>query len=201
MHTLLIFAALIAAPEVPAVPDDAAKAKPLTVGTQVPDGTLVDLAGETTTLKAALGGKPTVLVLYRGGWCPFCNAHLAELAKNEDAVREAGYQIVAVSPDTAQELGNTDGKLDLGYRLFSDSDADLMRAFGVAFRVDDATYLKYKETYGLDLEVRSGATHHYLPVPSVFVIDAAGTIRFVHSNPDYSKRLSGEALRAAIRAR
>jgi len=69
----------------------------------------------------------------------------------------------------------------------------------VAFRLDDATFDKYKNQYGLDLEKRSGKTHHMLPVPAVFLIDSTGMIRFAHSNPDYTKRLSSEALMTEVK--
>jgi hypothetical protein len=34
-------------------------------------------------------------------------------------------------------------------------------------------------------------------MPSVFIIDKSGTIRFVYSNPDYTVRLSADSLWAA----
>ena len=70
------------------------------------------------------------------------------------------------------------------------------RAFGVAFRVDDATVEQYKG-YGLDLESTQGNAQHVLPVPAVFVIDREGRIGFSHYNPDYKVRLSAEELLAA----
>jgi peroxiredoxin len=48
--------------------------------------------------------------------------------------------------------------------------------------------------YGEDLEVSTGTKQHELPVPSVFIIDTSGTIRFVYSNPDYKIRLSADEL-------
>jgi len=72
------------------------------------------------------------------------------------------------------------------------------RAFGVAFRVDAAGLAKFQE-YGVDLEAASGQSHHQLPVPAVFIIDRSGVIRFVHANPDYTTRISAEALLAAAR--
>jgi peroxiredoxin len=48
--------------------------------------------------------------------------------------------------------------------------------------------------YGEDLEATTGTKEHELPVPSVFIIDTSGTIRFVYSNPDYKIRLSADAL-------
>jgi len=52
---------------------------------------------------------------------------------------------------------------------------------------------KYGE-YGVDLEAASGQKHHQLPVPAVFIIDRAGVIRFVYANPDYTVRITPDAL-------
>jgi peroxiredoxin len=82
--------------------------------------------------------------------------------------------------------------------LLSDAQMNAARAFGIAFRVDDATVQKYKE-YNIDLEAASGATHHELPVPAVFIIDRNGVIRFAHWDPDYKVRMKGEEILAAAR--
>ena len=40
-------------------------------GSRLPDGELLDVAGQPATLAQTLGGKPAVIVFYRGGWCPY----------------------------------------------------------------------------------------------------------------------------------
>jgi peroxiredoxin len=77
--------------------------------------------------------------------------------------------------------------------LLSDSHLDAAKAFHVAYHVDDATLAKMRE-YGVDLEATTGTKQHELPVPSVFIIDTSGIIRFVYSNPDYTIRLGADAL-------
>lgn len=42
--------------------------RPLLVGHEVPDVALATSDGEATTLHAALGDGPSILVFYRGGW-------------------------------------------------------------------------------------------------------------------------------------
>ena len=42
--------------------------RPVLVGTQVPDGDLKAIDGSSTSLSASLGGKPGVVVFYRGNW-------------------------------------------------------------------------------------------------------------------------------------
>jgi peroxiredoxin len=180
------------------VPNAAAEAKPLSVGASVPDSVLGTLQGKRTTFKRALHGRPTVMIFYRGSWCPFCNGHLMELGKIEGEIRRRGYQIIAISPDEAVELNKMREKNQLPYQLYSDSSAELMKKFGVAFRLDDDTFDKYKNSYHIDLEKASGHTHHILPVPSVFVVDRKGKIVFVHSNPDYKVRMKASELLSAL---
>jgi peroxiredoxin len=86
------------------------------------------------------------------------------------------------------------------YTLLSDSKLEAAKAFHIAYHVDDGTVAKMRD-YGTDLEVTSGTKQHELPVPSVFIIDRSGTIRYVYSNADYTVRLGADALWAAAARR
>ena len=110
-----------------------------------------------------------------------------------------GYQILAISPDRTPKLGESVEKGKLTYTLLSDSSMTAAQAFGIAFRVDDATLEKYKG-YNIDLEAASGEKHHLLPVPAVFIVGTDGVIAFVYANPDYKVRLTPEVLLAAAKA-
>lgn len=181
---------------------DAASAdqvNPVEVGGKAPDAKLFTADGKAVTLSSQVSGKPTVLLFYRGGWCPYCNAHLRDVQEIEPALKELGYQILAVSPDRPAKLAETLAKDKLGYALLSDSDMHAARAFGLSFEVDEPTRDKYRK-YNIDLVAASGKTHNLLPVPAAFVIDKAGVIRFAYSNPDYKTRVSGEKLLAAAKA-
>lgn len=183
--------------DVPNRPEDA---KPIAVGALVPDVKVLDLEGNAVSTRA-IAAKPTVFVFYRGGWCPFCNRHLSDLRNAESGLKELGYQLVAISPDLPAEITRTMGKDKLDYTIYSDSSAAAMKAFGVAFTLDQKTVTLYKENYKIDLEKSSGQSHHILPVPSVFISNAKGEIRFAHANPDYRIRLSAqEVLEAAKKA-
>ena len=140
------------------VADSAAQAKPLMVGATAPDATLQALNGKDVSLSAILKRRRTVLIFYRGGWCPYCNAHLSDLATIEKQVTAHGFQIIAISPDTPTELNKTFTKDHLNYKLFSDSSAEAMKKFGVAYRLDDPTFTKMRDSYGVDIEVSSGQT-------------------------------------------
>ena len=87
---------------------------------------------------------------------------------------------------------------DLGYTLYSDGSLSAARSFGIAFQLTAADVAEYKE-YGIDLEAASGHDHHQLPVPSVFLVETGGTIRWVYSNPDYEIRPENAQLLEAAR--
>jgi peroxiredoxin len=172
---------------------------PLLLGNALPEVTLRTLEDAPITLKEAVGGKPAALVFYRGGWCPYCNLQLSGLRLIRKDLDAMGFQLIAISPDNPAELKKTLDKDALDYRLLSDSSAEAMRAFGIGYEVD-AEMLKKLTGYGIDLEKASGQTHHVLPVPSVYLVDARGTLQFSYVHPDYTVRLPQEVVLAAARA-
>ncbi len=181
-----------------AAPTDAGQVRPLDVGEKAPVAILRRPDGKAADLAALYARQPTVLIFYRGGWCPYCNTHLAQISAAEPELLKMGYQILAISPDRPEELSKTLDKQHLTYYLLSDSDVVIAQAFGLVFRVDDPTLEKYRG-FGIDLEKASGRDHHLLPVPAVYIVDTTGTIRFAHWNPDYKTRLASEDLLKAAR--
>lgn len=172
---------------------------PLKVGDSIPDVKLRSEEDKEVSLRKLISEKPTVLIFYRGGWCPFCNRQLQSLAGIEDDLNKAGVQLLAISMDQPAKLKATPDREKLHYRLLSDSDAAAATAFGIAFKVDDATVEKYKG-YGINLDAASGRDHHILPHPAVFVADTSGKIRFAHVNPDYKVRLEPKEILEAARS-
>ncbi len=182
-----------------ALPEPAASAEetePLEAGDRVPSAEVTDLDGRTLDLSRLVARQRSIIIFYRGGWCPYCNTHLGALATIEPDLLQLGYQVLAVSADRPGKVQETRDKFGFHYRLLSDSKMAAARALGIAFKVDDATLETYKG-YGIDLEVASGETHHLLPVPSVFVVGTDGVIKFAYSNPDYKVRLEPEEVLAA----
>ncbi len=173
------------------IPNQATDIAPLLIGESVPAIELADISGKSVSLNELISRKQTVLVFYRGGWCPYCNTHLSELQSIEEKILGAGYQIVAVSPDSPGNLKESVDKNKLKYTLLSDSKTNGCRAFGLAF--------KAPEKYG-DLLARSSENlnKNILPVPAVFVLNKQGEILFEFINPDYKKRLKGSLLLAVL---
>ncbi len=176
------------------VPDSAQEVQPLQIGSVLPAITLRTMSNAPFDLNKAISEKPTLLIYYRGGWCPYCNVQLGQLKEIETPLTKIGYQILAVSADPPDKVKETIDKLDMHYTLLSDSDMAFARALGIAFRLDDATYKRYTG-YGIPI-----GEHRQLPVPSVFIVGTDGAIKFEYVNPDYRVRLDPDVVLAAAKA-
>ena len=199
---ILCLAATLAAPASQAeIAASAEQTQPLPSGIAAPSFTARNADGSDFIFDPSSLERPAMLIFYRGGWCPYCNALLAELRHVVPELEQRGIDVYFLSADSPTNLatalhGDAEG---LDYTLLSDARLDAAEAFGLAFRVADEYYQAAKE-YGVDLEEASGETHHALPIPAVYLIGATGTIRFAHTNPDYTQRLSAPELRAAVEA-
>jgi peroxiredoxin len=177
----------------PEVATEPTSISPLLIGEKIPDITLNDISGKKFNLLELVTKKPSILVFYRGGWCPYCNLHLSELQLIESEILKAGYQIIAISPDSPESLQASISKNKLNYLLLSDSQTEAARSFGLAFQAP--------ERYANLLNKASAEQNkNILPVPAVFILNTEGEILFEHINPDYKKRLKGPLLLAVIKA-
>jgi peroxiredoxin len=172
------------------VPEKAEDVSPILIGEKLPQAKLYNAkneAIETTTIF----NKPTVLVFYRGGWCPYCNVHLAELAKTEAEILKLGYQIVAVSPDDFQNREETLSGIKMNYQVFSDKNGDFIKSLGLAYKAPEKSkaYIAQKT---------KGTVTEILPVPTLLVVNATGEVLMEYINPNITKRVSGKLLLAIL---
>lgn len=187
--SFMLFAfAIVAQP----YPDKAVDISPLLIGEKAPKVILTHLNGKTDSLTTILSKQETVLIFYRGGWCPFCNVQLTELQAIESDILKLGYQIVAISPDSPENLKSSIEKNKLNYQLLSDANMNVAQQFGIAFNVPESSKERLAKSSG-------GQNPGQLPVPSVFVFNRQGEILFEYINPDYKKRISGSLLLAVLK--
>jgi peroxiredoxin len=170
------------------IADSAEDISPLLIGEKIPNTPLQDVNGKTIETNDILN-KKTVLIVYRGGWCPYCNSQLSDMQEIEKQIIDLGYQIVAVSPDAPKFLKQTQEKEKLQYLLYSDSEGIFAQALGVAFKREKPKLEKYSE----------GKNPGFLPVPTVYVINNSKEIEFMYINPKYSQRLKGDLLLAVLK--
>ncbi len=182
-----------------AIHASAESVQPLLPGMKAPDFSVRDVTGQPFEFSADDMEKPVVLTFFRGGWCPYCNLHLAEMRKAEAQLKDMGFDIWFISMDKPELLLASLDDPNIGYTIYSDSSLSATRSFGLAFKMPDEMVEKYK-AYNIDLKVASGETHHVLPAPASYIIGTDGVINFAYINPDYKVRLAPSVLLAAAKA-
>ncbi|MDA6068681.1 AhpC/TSA family protein [Flavobacterium sp. AC] len=175
-----------------AIAKSATDIAPLLIGEKIPSLTLKSSENTAVNISDLLKKKKTVLVFYRGGWCPYCNAHLQALAEAEKEILDLGYQIIGISPDAPENLKITGEKDKVNYTLLSDSKGELIKALGIAFEAP--------ENYKSVINVHSnGVNTSLLPVPSVFVVNPESEILFEYISPDFKHRITNELLVSVLK--
>jgi peroxiredoxin len=181
------------------IADTAENVTPLLIGQTAPNSTIQTVDGDPVSLKALTMQKPTVLIFYRGGWCPYCNRQLAGLKDIEGQLDELGYQILAISPETPAQLQQQKLQTKFSVTLLADPDLEAISGFGIGFYVPDAQRTTYKSKWDINLTSDKTSGTAVLPAPAVFILDTKGKVLFSYVNPDIKTRISPELLYQAAK--
>ena len=158
------------------------KTDPIKVGDTAPDFKLTNQNGKEITLSKAK--SPTVLVFYRGYWCPFCLRQLAELRTLLDPKEKTQLYAISVDPADKQKVTMEkiakDGKGEVNFPLLSDPGHKTIDAYGV-----------YDPTY-------AGQRFDGIPHPVVIVLDKKRKVTFIKVELDYKVRPTNQDIRAEL---
>ena len=190
LFSVKLFAATVIAPSPEQV-------TPLLTGLTIPTVSLTAADNKAVALTKLVQQKPSILVFYRGGWCPYCNAQLAALRDIEPQLTKLGYQIIAITPDSVASINKSlqdTGGGKLNYTLLSDSNFAASSAFGLAYYLDDKTAAAYKGKLGSLITTEAGTEKVVLPVPAVYIVNTAGEAVFSYVHINYKTRLHSELL-------
>jgi peroxiredoxin len=170
------------------------------VGATLPDATLIDPHGATTTLYEALGDQVAVLVFYRGAWCPYCNIALntyqAELVP---VLARRAVRLVAVSPQAPDGSLSTREKNELTFTELSDPGNQVAKAVGILTAPSTEARAAQLEL-GFDLAVVKADGSTGLPKPTTVILGPEHVGRSVDVHPDYTSRSESVQILAALDA-
>lgn len=157
-------------------------------GAVLPDVELLDVHGAPTSLFAVTGGQPTVIVFYRGAWCPYCNIALKTYQDQLlPQLNEHGIALVAISPQKPDGSLSSQQKNALAFPVMSDPGNVLADRLGI-LTTPSAQAQAAMAQLGLDLTAANADGTPTLPMPTVVIADADHTIRWIDVHPDYTNR-------------
>jgi peroxiredoxin len=111
-------------------------------GDAFPKLTVPAVGGKAIALPDALAGSWGVVVIYRGAWCPFCNAQLAGYAAEKASLDALGVKVVALSVDDEATSAATVAKHHLQFPVGHSANADAVAAETGAFVNANPRYLQ-----------------------------------------------------------
>ena len=114
----------------------------LNPGDTFPSLTITPADGQPLELPRALAGHFGVVLLYRGRWCPYCNAQLRAFQRAADRLAELDIRVVALSVDGEATTRQTIAEHGLEFPVGHDADADTVAAATGAFVNDEPRYLQ-----------------------------------------------------------
>ena len=165
----------------------------INAGGMAPDATLRSIHGEAITLSELWEDQHVMLIFYRGGWCPYCNAQIRDITVKYDGFEERNLLPVLVSVDEPDAASLLTAAYDVPFPVMSDSDLDGHQAYNVVLTVDEEEY-QARLARGTDMEAFSGEDHHSMAVPSTFLIEKGGNLLWSHVDTNFRVRPSAKQL-------
>jgi peroxiredoxin len=170
-----------------------AQSKELVAGDRAPSFAASNQRGKMVSLSDMLAQGKTVVIFYRGYWCPYCNKQLKDYEDSMQLIKAKGANILAITPELPDYVQKTIAKTKASFNIISDKDQSIMKSYGVAFTLDEQALVRL-ERIGVNLKEINGNNSNMLPVPGVFVVNQQGIIEYVYFDPNYRNRLSVKEL-------
>jgi peroxiredoxin len=98
--------------------------------------------GGTLSLPDDLAGDFGVVLVYRGAWCPYCNAQLSAFSRAKDDLDAAGIKVIAFSVDDEPTTAELVSKRRLNFPVAHSADADTIADVLGAYVNDDPRHLQ-----------------------------------------------------------
>jgi peroxiredoxin len=111
-------------------------------GAKFPSLSLPVVGGDTIALPEDLAGHFGVVLIYRGSWCPYCNAQLASFQRAQDSLAELDLRVVALSVDDAATSAQLVAKHHLSFPIAHSADAQAVADATGAYLSEDGTFLE-----------------------------------------------------------
>ena len=145
----------------------------LWVGSRLPHLEFTDLRGRKIS-SVVFDGQPSIILFYRGNWCPLCSAQVAELAAGYREIAATGTRVFLVSCQSRDETLSLAARFDAPMEFLEDAGGAMARRLGIF------------HSRGVPVGVRGFGKDTVLP--TVIITDRTGRIVYVDQTDNYRVR-------------
>ena len=100
-------------------------------GALAPDFAMRDVQGNISRLSDLKGKKDIVVYFYPEDFTPGCTTQAAEFSRDYEKFKEAGIEIVGISPNEEESHEKFRQKMGIPYPLVADTENDVSKSYGV----------------------------------------------------------------------
>ncbi|PHR56772.1 MAG: alkyl hydroperoxide reductase [Robiginitomaculum sp.] len=156
------------------------------VGKKLPDFTLT-LADGSEMTSEQLRDRPSILMFYRGNWCPLCMAQVRELSKRYQELEAANVRTAMISPQPHKNTISLAKKFNVGFEFYTDRKNKAARALGIANK------------FGVPMGMQVLGYDSETVLPTVIITDANGKVIWLHETDNYRVRPEPDVFMAVLR--
>lgn len=147
----------------------------LEVGKALPEFSLKDASGNVVTSQE-IGAQASLIMFYRGNWCPLCMAQIKEVAGQYRELESRGIKIYMVSPQSGGHTKDLAERFDVDMRFLIDEDSKA------------ADKLQIIAENGLPMGLQALGYDSDTVMPTVIMTNEKGKIIFADLTDNYRVR-------------
>jgi peroxiredoxin len=147
----------------------------LEVGKILPEFSLKDASGNVVSSKE-IGSQASLIMFYRGNWCPLCMAQIKEVAGQYRELESRGIKIVMVSPQSEGHTASLAKRFDVNMNFLIDENNQA------------ADTLQIKAKNGLPMGLQALGYDSDTVMPTVVMTNEKGVIIFADLTDNYRVR-------------
>lgn len=159
----------------------------LALGRALPEFAVQNETG-AEILSGAWRGRPTILIFFRGNWCPLCMAQIKEVALRYREVEATGARVALISPQSQAHTQKLARKHDVGFEYYVDAEGRAARLLGIDHPGGVPLGMS---VFGYDADT---------VLPTVVVTDRDGIVRWTHETDNYRVRPEPDLFLSVLRA-
>ncbi|MBO9490559.1 redoxin domain-containing protein [Endozoicomonas sp. G2_1] len=147
----------------------------ISVGDKLPDIQLANTKGELLT-NESLFKRPSVLLFYRGNWCPLCMVQIKEIVAQYQTLEQMGVDVFMISPQPSAQTKKLADKFDVAFEFLVDKDLMAATTLGLLSKNGTPTGL---EVLGYDSDTVR---------PSILILDQEQRVIYADITNNYRVR-------------